>query len=245
VARRYPAWYVELCVPVTLALAAYDWASAEAGLARAVAARPQLDPAAQEVLALILATQRFFLARYRDGEDSARLLWPGLRAQLSQALALPVHEPLRWRQFIIHRCQAAQLGWEPFTRAEADALLAQLAPAGRNQYVWHELAMHAYRQRWDDLLLQAYSELSITNDGLLGNWFYHHARLMLRLRDGTAQRQDVDATLGALQFASQVPDLRQTVLPLLVERDWLAAAQLDAAADRLRLAPGGLDGLLK
>ena len=237
VAQRYPAWYVELCLPITLALAAYNWADAEAGMRRAKVEQAKMEPEPKEGLELVLATQRFFLALHRDGSDDGRELWPGLRERLVKPPAHPIYEPLRIRQFIIHRCRAAQQGWEPLALAEVNDLLAELEPSERNQYLWHELAMHAYCREWDGLLQQAYSELSMCNDGLMGNWFYHHSRLMLRLRAGTAQRQDLEATLSALRFTSQTTDLRETVLPVLQERGWLSIEQLESIADRLQLTP--------
>jgi hypothetical protein len=237
IARRYPPWYVEHCAPVTLALAAYAWDEAEAGLERAAVAQPGLEPLGQTGLELVLATQRFFLALHRDGPEAAAELWPALRARLAEPGAQPAHEPLRLRQFIIHRCQADRLGWESLPQEEVQLLLAALAQAERNQYLWHELAMLAYRRAWDSLLQQAYSELSVSNDGLMGHWFYHHARLMLRLRTGVAQREDAAKLLAALRFASQAGDVRQTVLPVLEERGWLRAAQLDSLERRVEINP--------
>ncbi len=237
VAKRYPAWYVELCAPVTLALAACSWPQAEHGMARAEAAKPGLDDNAQAMLELVLATQRFFLALYRDGADTALKLWPELRRRLSASGGSPALATMRQRQYIIHRCMADTLGWEALPLPELQGLLRQLPLAECSQYLWHKVAKLAYLQGWEDVLRLAYSELSLCNDGLMSGWFFNHTRLMLLLRTGEARQQDAGATLACAQFATQVPDIRDTVLPALQERGWLSPTKLDALERRLTLNP--------
>lgn len=210
VRRRYPDWYGKFALPVTLALMRCDWPRVEQLMEGARAAVADVDD--PPALELVLATQEFFHGLYRFGADAAYKLWPALREQLAAPLDGHAGETIRHRQQLIHHGFADCLGWEPLPVERCHRLLGGIAPAERNQYLMHEMAVYAFKHDDQDLLELAFSELTQISDGLLGDWFYLHSQLLWHLSQGRLLRRDVDALVRIMQFPVQASDLERTVL---------------------------------
>jgi len=147
-------------------------------------------------------------------------------------LSRPAHTPAgreaRLAALIKLRTIADKDQFEPLTRQQIEAYIAEAGGHPRDPQIWHDLAGWAYDHQDLAILEKAFAAHSTSPSPIMGFAKWQRINLMYQLLAGKAQRRDVEETIRTLSILPQLIDFMKNLWPPCV-----AAGLVDAELESL------------